>query len=56
MAFSKFEPHAPQETGEEFSSEGARRRALFLRWGWVITMVNTAIGFGFILYWIATGA
>ncbi len=58
VAFSKFDPHAPQadEDEEEFSSEGARRRALLLRWGWAISMIYTAIGFGFILYWIATDA
>lgn len=57
MAFSKYEPHRPDEDEDDgFDSDSARRRALFLKWGWWISMIYTAIGFGFITYWIMTDA
>ena len=53
MPFSKFDPHRPAgEDPLEPTSAEARRRILFLRWATVITWVFTAIGFGFIAYWL----
>lgn len=49
MAFNKFDPYA------ESSKEGrsaAERRALLLKYGWWVAMAYTAIGFGFIVYWV----
>lgn len=53
MAFSKFEPHRAVEESD-FESASAARRAWLLTWGWRISAVYTAIGFGFSVYWIAT--
>lgn len=49
MAFSKFDPHRAEE--REASTSGDRR-AMVLKWGWWISVVYTAIGFGFIVYWL----
>lgn len=56
MPFSKFDPHKPEEDeGHGMSSDGAHRRAMVLKYGWWISMVYTAVGFGFIAYWLITG-
>lgn len=49
MAFNKFDPHKPDEPEETTTGD---RRALLLKYGWWISVVYTAIGFGFIAYWI----
>jgi hypothetical protein len=51
VAFSKFDPHRPEVA--EPHGPGARR-AMLLKYGWWITMVYTALGFGFIAYWALT--
>ncbi len=55
MAFNKFEPHKPEVEGHGASSDSAHRRSLILKYAWWITMANTAMGFGFIAYWIVKG-
>ncbi len=54
VAFSKFDPHRPDEGGHDLdaSSESAARRAKLLKYGWWISVVYTAMGFGFIAYWL----
>lgn len=54
VAFDKFDPER-STPDEDFASAGAERRAWLLRWGWRISTAYMAIGFGFIVYWIATG-
>lgn len=49
MAFSKFDPHKPDEP--EKSTPGGRRANL-LRYGWWISVFYTAVGFAFIAYWM----
>ncbi len=51
MAFNKFDPHRPEE---EPKVGPAERRAMVLKYGWWISVVYTAIGFGFIAYWMLT--
>jgi len=55
VPFSKFDPYRAVEPAPEATSESAARRILILRWATWITMVWTAIGFGFIAYWMMTG-
>ncbi len=55
MAFNKFDPTKPEEEGHDASSDTAHRRAMMLKYGWWISVVYTAIGFGFIAYWILQG-
>lgn len=45
MAFNKFDP-ANESEGRVDPS--AKRRAALLKWGWLITMIYTAIGFVFL--------
>ncbi|HUR25510.1 MAG TPA: hypothetical protein VM327_05800 [Candidatus Thermoplasmatota archaeon] len=53
MAFSKFDPHRPAENDAlAASTPGAARKAAFLRWANWIVLIYTAIGFGFIVYWL----
>lgn len=53
MAFDKFDPGRSTPV-EDFESAAAARRAWLLKWGWRISAAYTALGFGFIVYWIAT--
>ena len=48
MPFSKFDPDRPAEDDEP---EGTPRTWL-LKYGWWITLVYTAFGFGMIAYWL----
>ena len=53
VAFSKFDPHRPQEDAHDgASSASAARRAKVLKWVNLVVLVYTAIGFGFIAYWL----
>ncbi len=49
MAFSKFDPHRPEQEPEQ---DGAARRALLLKYGWAITTIYTTFGFVMIAYFI----
>ncbi len=55
MAFNKFDPHRPETEGHDASSDSAHRRSQVLKYAWWISMAYTAMGFGFIAYWIITG-
>ncbi len=57
MAFSKFDPHRPEPEERAFNatSDEAARRALILKYAWIVAWGYTVIGFGFIAYWLATG-
>jgi hypothetical protein len=53
MAFSKYEPHRPPEGDAlDASTPQAERRARFLRWANWIVLAYTALGFGFLVYWL----
>ncbi len=54
MAFSKFDPHRPEpEPARGLAGKtSAERRALVLKYGWLISVIYTAVGFGFIVYWM----
>ena len=52
MPFSKFEPDRPFEEEPEAKDPSARRRVLVLRWAQWVAAVYTAIGFGFMAYWL----
>ena len=53
MAFSKFDPNRPAETAHGGASNAvAARRARFLKWVNWIVLLYTALGFGFIAYWL----
>ncbi len=55
MAFSKFDPHRPDDGphGMDAANPQAERRAKLLKYGWWITIVYTAIGFLFLgLFWL----
>ena len=55
MAFSKFDPHRPQEDDAlAASTPGAARKARFLKWANWIVLLYTALGFGIIAYLVAT--
>ena len=57
VAFSKFDPHRPpSEAPGAASSASAARRAKVLKWVNLIVLVYTAIGFGFIAYWLVRGS
>lgn len=59
MPFSKFDPHRPPDPGEDPmqpATPAAGRRARLLRWGTWITLAMTALGYGFIAYWLFRGA
>ncbi|MEK6974979.1 MAG: hypothetical protein AABY18_01390 [Candidatus Thermoplasmatota archaeon] len=50
--FSKFDPNRPVDAAGGASNPVAARRARLLKWiNWVV-LVYTAIGFGFIAYWL----
>ncbi|MGB1585569.1 MAG: hypothetical protein ACPHID_00800 [Thermoplasmatota archaeon] len=49
MAFSKFDPHKPEEEPEPTVGD---RRALILQWGWKITLIYTLFGFAMIGYFM----
>jgi hypothetical protein len=53
VAFNKFDPHRPDEPTPMDPS--ARRRALLLKYGWWVTVVYTALGFGLMVYWVLRG-
>lgn len=53
MGFSKFDPNRPVEPTPEAANPSAARRARILRWVNWIVLAYTAIGFGFIVYWLA---
>lgn len=57
LAFNKFDPYseASSRSALEASSEGAERRAKLLKYGWWISVVQVAMGFGFIGYWMISG-
>ncbi len=54
MAFNKFDPHRPEEDKPRgwANLSSAERRALLLKYGWWISVGYTAMGFGFITYWM----
>jgi len=52
VPFSKFEPHRPPEDPLAPTTPGAARRARLLRWVNWIVLLYTALGFGFIAYWL----
>jgi len=49
MAFSKFDPHRPDEAPEATAGD---RRAVLLRYGWIISTVYTLFGFLMIAYFM----
>ena len=49
--FSKFDPNRPVDVAEA-STPGAARRARILKWVNWVTLLYTALGFGFIAYWL----
>jgi hypothetical protein len=53
--FSKYDPNRPVDEPGKATTPGGARRALILRWVNWITLLYTALGFGFIVYWIAKG-
>ena len=51
--FSKFDPNRPvEEAHGGASTPSAARRARLLKWVNWITLLYTALGFGFIAYWV----
>lgn len=54
VPFSKFDPYREVEDAEEGTTPGATRKARFLRWAIWIVWAYTALGFGFIVYWLLT--
>ncbi|HUR62508.1 MAG TPA: hypothetical protein VM286_09125 [Candidatus Thermoplasmatota archaeon] len=52
MPFSKFEPNRPIEARPEGTSPSAVRRSRILRWVTWVAWAYTAVGFGFIAYWL----
>jgi hypothetical protein len=56
VAFSKYEPNRPAVKDSEGSTPAALRRARILRWVTWVAWAYTAVGFGFIVYWIAKKA
>ena len=57
MPFSKFDPYRPDDaTGPGGAANPtAARRARLLKWVNWIVLVYTALGFGFIAYWLVKG-
>ncbi|MES2154091.1 MAG: hypothetical protein V4510_03060 [bacterium] len=53
MPFSKFDPNRPVERSPEASTPAGARRILVLRWVNPLVFAYTALGFGFIVYWMA---
>ena len=56
MAFNKFDPHREEPEGHAYGARTASgaRRARILRWVNWIVLLYTALGFGFIAYWLVT--
>lgn len=52
MAWSKFDPNHPEEAPTA-ATPAAARRARILKWVNWIVLAYTALGFGFIVYWLA---
>ena len=55
VAWSKFNPDAEPTPPDEATSPSALRRIRILRWVNWIVLVYTALGFGFIAYWLLRG-
>jgi hypothetical protein len=53
VGFSKFDPNRPVAAQPEAANPSAARRMRILRWVNWIVLAYTAIGFGFIVYWVA---
>jgi hypothetical protein len=53
VAWSKFDPNRPVAAQPEAANPSAARRMRILRWVNWIVLAYTAIGFGFIVYWVA---
>lgn len=52
VAFSKFDPHRPEEGEREGHNDSADRRARILRYAWWVTVAYTALGFVFLaVFW-----
>ncbi|MGB0653364.1 MAG: hypothetical protein ACPGQL_09210 [Thermoplasmatota archaeon] len=45
MAFSKYDPHKPEPQRPGIGDDTARRRALILRWGWLVSLIYLGIGY-----------
>ena len=56
MAFNKFDPHREEPEGHAYGAKTASgaRRARILRWVNWLVLLYTALGFGFIAYWLVT--
>ena len=53
--FSKFDPNRPVDAPGGAANATAARRSKALKWiNWVV-LVYTALGFGFIAYWLVKG-
>ncbi len=52
LPFSKFDPNRPVEDSPEAKTPSGARRILILRWVVWIVYAYTALGFGFIMYWL----
>jgi hypothetical protein len=52
VPWSKFDPDAAPAEPEGSLDTSAKRRALVLKYAWWVTVVYTALGFGFIAYWL----
>lgn len=50
--FNKFDPYAQVDAPGGASNPGAARRSRLLKWVNWIVLVYTALGFGFIAYWL----
>lgn len=55
MAWSKFDPDRPAGPEPEAANPSAARRVRLLRWANWIVLAYTAVGFGFIVYWLVRG-
>ena len=57
VAFSKFDPHREPSAGNAYgaTTPAGARRARILRWVSRVVLAYTALGFGLIVYWLATG-
>ncbi len=56
VAFSKYDPYRPEPeaNGLDATTPEGARRALILKWAWLVSAAYTTMGFGFIVYWLMT--